>query len=149
MKKENNHAPAWQKYLASIILVVGIFWFAIYPPRIGTAQPNNIKAKAAIYADSLGNTPEIKQLMQIVNQKANEAAILAQKKPETITVTKIKKPETITIYTRIDGIVTEHKVTSDSGFYILDLDKQKEGIVYVDTCINKEYRQLWNYLFFK
>lgn len=110
-----------EKYLAAIILIIAAVWFAIYPPNSGHSQPYIPEVRTSIHVD----TTKIEKLKILSEEKVREAAELAAKKPDKIVITKAINPETITVYLRLNGEITEHKITCQDGFYILDLDTLK------------------------
>ena len=107
------------KILPYLILIP---WVCISPSESGNTTPiTHVLYPIEVSATSQ-KAQQIDSLEQVKERLRNELARLASK-PKVIyhTRTKTVKPKQITLYVReSDGTITEHKVRSDGGFYIVD-----------------------------
>lgn len=134
--------------LAFVILALTV-WFTTYPPTRMEAQTKKDSAtKLAV------DNPEIAILLHKLDAKGEELKALAEASNKTTTKTIVRtryiKAKKITVYVRQDGIITEHNITNDNGFYILDLPKTKPpdyadtAYIVIDTCIrNPKPKTSW------
>lgn len=99
-------------------------WLSVSPAKVGNSSPIDIICPTVNY-DTAVPSQEIKRLEAIKKQKIEELASLA-KKQKVIYRTKEVKPKKIILYVRDSaGIITEHEIQSDGGFYIIDAAKLK------------------------
>lgn len=121
------------KLIISLLMASGIVYFSIYPPGIGNAkvETEGMPDCYVIRPDSILASPKIQKTLEELDQKKQTLENLTNQISQAPKVrikykTKTINPKTITLYVRDSaGRISEHKVTSDGGFYIINASELK------------------------
>lgn len=106
------------KSILYIVLSILIVWLSIQPPKIGSAYKSNMNDN-----NEMEQVYHLKEVLKQKNQELTEAIKNINAKPTVIY--KTKYPKSITVYTKLDGIVTQHTVNRNNGLYILNINDTK------------------------
>lgn len=125
-----------------VLIIIALLLF--YPPQVSTSQKENVKDNTPIEQLKKENCKLNKELAEAVLTPSKERATKIIYKTKTVH----KKPNSIILYIRaVDGTISEHIVSSQDGFYIVeeaDLMTKKDTVIdFVNTPNPIDIKKTW------